>query len=60
MVDQLPRQQWITDSYDLQVSKFNFNALIIRLEQFFSKIVIIFCLSLSKTTIQQSCLKIYQ
>ena len=41
--------------------KFNFNGLIMQLEQIFWKIIIIFCFSLPvfKTNVQQSYLKIY-
>ena len=42
-----------------QLSKFNFDGLIIQLEQFFGKIVISFCLSLSETNVQQRYFKIY-
>ena len=44
---------------ELQLSKFNCDGLVIQLEQIFWKIVIIFCLSLSKTNVQRSHLKIY-
>ena len=37
-----------------QLSKFKFNSLIIQLQQIFWKIVIISCLSLSKTNVEQS------
>ena len=45
--------------FELQLRKFNFNGLIMQLEQIVWKIVIIFCLSLSKTNVQQSYLKTY-
>ena len=36
---------------ELQISKFNFNGLMMQLEQFFWKIVIIFCLFLMFSTV---------
>ena len=44
---------------EIQLSKFIFDSLIIQLEQIFWKIVIIFCLSLPKTNVLQSYLKIF-
>ena len=52
MVDQLPWQQWITDSQQ-------YKSVNLQLEHFFLKIVIIFCLPSSETNLHRSYFKIY-
>ena len=52
MVDKSPWKQWITDSYNFK----SVNSTL--MVQIIWKIVIILCLSLSKTNVQQNYLKI--
>ena len=58
MTHLLKWQQQITDSLHLKLNKVNFDGLIMQLKQMFWKIISILLLFLSKTSVQQSYLKI--